>query len=373
MTFKTDDRVYETSTTTGTGEYTLDGAVVGFTTFAGMGANNLCPYFATDDTNWEVGIGTILTGPARLQRTTVLRSSNADAAVNWAAGTRKLRCGLPAKMAIPRTLSKSVAGSADVALTQDEQRRDQLVFTGALTGNINVTVDATPWRWSIYNNTSGNYTLKVKTSGGTGVFIPQGQRVVLECDGTNVICPERASLVLLQTQNAAGSASIDFVNGIDSTFDEYLVVLTNVIPATNTDQFLTRVSQDGGGTWKSGATDYGYVNFQESVASGLAAASASTGDTSIASSSGGPSNTANSGGMSGEVRFFGPSSAASRKHFLSKFTVNRSDSASASDLRHYGGSGVFQLNTAAINGIRFLFATGNITSGTFSLYGVRKS
>ena len=187
MTFKTDDRVYETSVTTGTGDYTLDGAVVGFTTFAGMGANNLCPYFATDDTNWEVGIGTILTGPARLQRTSVLRSSNADAAVNWAAGTRKLRCGLPAKMAIPRILSKSVAGNVDVALTQDEQRRDQLVLTGALTGNINVTVDATPWRWSVYNNTSGAYTLKVKTTGGAGVFVPQGGRMLLECDGADVI------------------------------------------------------------------------------------------------------------------------------------------------------------------------------------------
>lgn len=185
--FKTDDRVYETSTTTGTGDYTLDGAVVGFTTFAGMGANNLCPYFATDDTNWEVGIGTILTGPARLQRTTVLRSSNADAAVNWAAGTRKIRCGLPAKMAIPRALSKSVAGAADVALTQDEQRRDQLVLTGVLTGNINVTVDATPWRWSVYNNTTGDFTLKLKTTAGAGVFVPRGGRMVLECDGVDVV------------------------------------------------------------------------------------------------------------------------------------------------------------------------------------------
>lgn len=189
MTFKTDDRVYETSVTTGTGDYTLDGAVVGFTTFAGMGANNLCPYFATDDTNWEVGIGTILTGPARLQRTAVLRSSNADAAVNWAAGTRKLRCGLPAAMAVPRSLSKSVAGGVDVALTQDEQRRRVLIFTGALTGSINVTVDATVWDWIVYNNTSGAYTLKLKTTGGAGVFIAQGGRAVLACDGVDVVDP----------------------------------------------------------------------------------------------------------------------------------------------------------------------------------------
>lgn len=186
MTFKTDDRVFETSSTAGTGDYTLDGAQVGFTAFSGMGANNLCPYYATDDTNWEVGIGTILTGPAKLQRTKVLRSSNADAAVNWGAGTRKLRCGLPAAMAVPRVLSKSVAGGVDVALTQDEQRRDVLILTGALTGNINVTVDATPWVWKVINNTTGAYSLTLKVTGLTGRKIQQGSSLSAYCDGTDV-------------------------------------------------------------------------------------------------------------------------------------------------------------------------------------------
>lgn len=96
MTFTADDRVFETSTTIGTGTYALDGAQSGFIAFAGMGNNNTCWYFATNDTDWEVGIGTVLTGPNRLARTTILRSSNANAAVSWAAGTRKIRCGMPA-------------------------------------------------------------------------------------------------------------------------------------------------------------------------------------------------------------------------------------------------------------------------------------
>lgn len=189
MTFKTDDRVFETSITTGVGTYSLDGAQVGFATFAGMGANSDCPYFATDDINWEVGIGTVLTAPNRLQRTTILRSSNADAAVNWGAGTRKIRCGLAAAMALPRLLSKSVAGGVDVALTTDEQRRRILIFTGVLTGNINVTVDTSPWDWDIYNNTTGLFTLTVKTAAGTGVAVTQGRRAVLQCDGVNVVSP----------------------------------------------------------------------------------------------------------------------------------------------------------------------------------------
>ena len=187
MTFKTDDRVFEMSITTGVGSYVLDGAQVGFSAFAGMGAGNDCPFFATDGINFEVGIGTILTGPNRLQRTTILRSSNADAAVNWGAGTRKIYCCLPAAMAFPRLLSKSVAGGVDVALTSDEQRRRILIFTGVLTGNINVTVDATPWDWIVYNNTSGAYSLTLKTTAGTGIAVAQGTRTPLECDGTNVV------------------------------------------------------------------------------------------------------------------------------------------------------------------------------------------
>lgn len=185
-TFVNADRIYETSITTGTGTYTLDGAATGFQPFSTIGANNQCAYFATDDTNWEVGIGTYLASPARLQRDTILASSNGGSAVNWASGTRKLRCGMPASLAFPRLLSKSVAGSSDVTLTQDEQRRKVLVLTGALTGNISVIVDATVWDWTIYNNTTGSYTLTVKVSGQTGVAVVQGKRTMVYCDGTDV-------------------------------------------------------------------------------------------------------------------------------------------------------------------------------------------
>lgn len=187
MPFKTAERVYETSATLGSGEYALDGAQVGFQPFSVMGVGNLCPYFATDDTGWEVGIGTILGAPSRLARTTILSSSNAGAAVNWGAGPKKLRCGPLASLAVPRTLSKDVAGGAGTTvLTQDEQRRSVLVFTGVLTGNRTIELDATPWRWVVYNNTTGAFTLTVKVAGQTGVEVKQGRRAMLFCDGVDV-------------------------------------------------------------------------------------------------------------------------------------------------------------------------------------------
>ncbi len=81
------DRVRETSTTTGTGTLTLDGAVSGYQTFSsGIGNSNTCYYTITLGSDWEVGIGTV--GAGTLARTTVLKSSNSNSAVNFGAGTK---------------------------------------------------------------------------------------------------------------------------------------------------------------------------------------------------------------------------------------------------------------------------------------------
>ena len=89
-------------------------------------------------------------------------------------------------------LSKSVAGASDVTLTNtdyvsNEARQRLITLTGVLTGNINVIVPTAEGYWTFYNNTSGSFTLTVKTSAGTGIAIPQGYYADLYCDGTNVL------------------------------------------------------------------------------------------------------------------------------------------------------------------------------------------
>ena len=99
MALVVNDRVKETSTTTGTGTFSLAGAVSGFETFvAGIGNSNTTFYsIVNTDGAFEVGVGTVTDAtPDTLSRDTILSSSNSDSAVDFAAGTKQVFCTLPA-------------------------------------------------------------------------------------------------------------------------------------------------------------------------------------------------------------------------------------------------------------------------------------
>ena len=108
MALVLNDRVKETTTTTGTGTVNLAGAETGFESFvAGIGNSNTCYYAIVHQTadEFEVGLGTITDAtPDTLARTTVISSSNSDSAVDFSAGTKDVFCTLPA--------SKSVFGDS---------------------------------------------------------------------------------------------------------------------------------------------------------------------------------------------------------------------------------------------------------------------
>lgn len=102
------DRVRETTNTTGTGTYTLAGAVTGFQSFSVIGNGNTTYYAVTDGTNWEVGLGTYTASGTTLARTTILESSNSGSAVNWGAGAKDIFVTYPAE----RSVYLNGAGSA---------------------------------------------------------------------------------------------------------------------------------------------------------------------------------------------------------------------------------------------------------------------
>ena len=103
MALVINDRVKETTTTTGTGAVSLAGAVTGFETFAaGIGNSNTVYYCIAhqDQAEFEVGLGTLNGDSSTLTRTTIISSSNSDNAVSFSAGTKTIFCTMPASKAV---------------------------------------------------------------------------------------------------------------------------------------------------------------------------------------------------------------------------------------------------------------------------------
>jgi hypothetical protein len=82
----------------------------------------------------------------------------------------------------------NIPGTGTYTLTGSELNRVAYRFTGILTGNRTVVVPATVQQYWVDNQTTGAYTLTIEPSGpGTGFVVSQGERVILYCDGTDVL------------------------------------------------------------------------------------------------------------------------------------------------------------------------------------------
>lgn len=166
--------------------------------------------------------------------------------------------------------------------------------------------------------------------------------------------------VLIQTQSASSSATIDFTTGIDSTFDVYEVDVLEAVPSTDDVNLYVRVSEDSGSTWKSGGTDYYTQNATTSAfdpQNGVGAGNAI-------------SNVASESGYSANIRFIKLAGTSSNKSIFVTGAVYRIATGGAPAIGNTYGAYVGTTN--AVNGIRFLMSSGNIASGTFNLYGIKK-
>jgi|TARA_R110001606_G_scaffold158582_1_gene302402 hypothetical protein len=112
------DRVRETTTTAGTGTFSLAGAVTGFDAFSVVGNSNTTYYAVAHRTanEWEVGIGTYTSSGATLARTTILASSNSGSVMSFAAGTKDVFCSYPAGKSVYADAS-GVVNLSSVAIT----------------------------------------------------------------------------------------------------------------------------------------------------------------------------------------------------------------------------------------------------------------
>ena len=150
MALVINDRVKETSTTTGTGTFNLHGAVTGFEDFvAGIGDANTTYYaiFNQGTTEWEVGLGTVTdAAPDTLARTTIITSSNSDSAVDFSSGTKDVFCTLPASKAVYLDASDAqVGGFSSLAADGSPQLGANLdVVTYDIVSTTNRDIDIIP-------------------------------------------------------------------------------------------------------------------------------------------------------------------------------------------------------------------------------------
>ena len=105
--------------------------------------------------------------------------------------------------------SIDVAGTGVYALSGSELNRIAYSFTGVLTGNREIIVPDTVQQYWVTNNTTGAYTLEVKTLSGTGFTVGQSVSAILYCNGTNVVPADTAgvSLPIDITSGGTGASS----------------------------------------------------------------------------------------------------------------------------------------------------------------------
>lgn len=92
---------------------------------------------------------------------------------------------------LERSITANVSSnftSSDITLVadgtvNDVARRPVLIATGTLAGNVNYVVPNEPKIYIVRNATSGAFTLGIKTSAGTRLDIPQGDTILVFCDG----------------------------------------------------------------------------------------------------------------------------------------------------------------------------------------------
>jgi hypothetical protein len=247
------DRIQETTNTTGTGAYTLGGAVAGFQTFASVASDTDTVYYSvTDNVDFEVGLGTYASGGGTITRTTVFSSSNSGSAVNWGIGTKNIFLTYPADKAVLEDASNNVTvgnnlivgGTVDGV---DIAARDAVLTTttntanaalpkagGTMTGNLILNADPTAalqsatkqyvdniaaagihYHQACRAETTANLNATYNNgSSGVGATLTNaGTQAALVLDGVTLVAADR---VMIQDQTNAAHNGIYTVTTVGS-------------------------------------------------------------------------------------------------------------------------------------------------------------
>jgi hypothetical protein len=126
-------------------------------------------------------------------------------------------------------------------------RNMYLRLTGTLTAARNVIVPTNRKLYFIYNNTNGNFAVTVKVTGLTGVSVPNGSKMLLVCNGTDIV--DAVTYFSSLTTGAFSATSVTCSGALVGT----VLSLTGAtvsgnglnVPAVNTLGFVSNSAQRG--------------------------------------------------------------------------------------------------------------------------------
>jgi len=198
-----------------------------------------------------------------------------------------------------------------------------------------------------------------------------GQVLTANGTGGNSYATVSSGLVPIKTVTVSTPvAYVDFAHGsggvvLDGTYKAYAVVITELIPADDGSAVYVRTSTNAGSSFDAGASDYAWNGVYYTAAA--VAQNDSTGAAQIELGLGnvGAGNKTNES-LSITLYLINPSNATVYKNF--SWSIFGASSTSG-ELRAAQGIG-HRLATTDVDAIRFLMSSGNITSGTFTLYGL---
>ena len=201
-------------------------------------------------------------------------------------------------------------------------------------------------------------------NGATTLRIYPKESCRIICTGTAfVVTGLSTGEIVIDKQSAANVASLVFVQGINADFHKFRLSGNNVVPTTNDSSLFMRMSDDGGATYKSGASDYAYTD-------SLSQAGSLTGGVISGSQFGvrcPATNASVDGGWSGDFYIGELSSTTHYKIVEWRGFAQRSATGPAEIL----GGGRFVNSLNAVNAIQLSF-TSNMVTGDFILYGTRR-
>ena len=173
-------------------------------------------------------------------------------------------------------------------------------------------------------------------------------------------------MTLISEQTASSSATIDFTSGIDDTYDSYVFKWININNSTTAGNFTFQVSTNGGSSYATTITST-FVRAFHNEAGTESTLQYDTNADRAQSTSFQPINYIRTGDNENGVGFmtlYNPSSTTFVKHFIAE----SNDDGTYAVRRFIAG---YFNTTSAIDAIQFKMESGNITSGTIKMYGVK--